>query len=151
MIINTKIRYGLRTLLEIAMNKSSRGLLQKEISEKQEIPIKYLDQIISGLKSAGLIMNFAGKKSGYILVKHPSKINIYDIYRAFEPELAIVPCLNGNESENCDRDELCAAHIYWEKLNIQIESSMLGQTLEHLVNDQIQLNQQKDKVLSFEI
>ena len=71
MKMNTKTRYGLRAMIEISKNDPSSGILQKEISEIQEIPLKYLDSIITGLRNAGLIVNFSVKRSGYILSKPP--------------------------------------------------------------------------------
>ena len=85
MKMNTKVRYGLRAMIEMNTNESSSGILQKDISEIQEIPLKYLDSIISGLKNAGLIVNYSGKSSGYVITKQPAEISVYDIYRAFEP------------------------------------------------------------------
>jgi len=80
MKINTKIRYGLRTMIEIALNENQSGVLQKDIAKNQQLSEKYLDQIIASLKVSGLIVNAGGKKSGYILNKPLSEIKIYDIY-----------------------------------------------------------------------
>ncbi|HRS19749.1 MAG TPA: Rrf2 family transcriptional regulator, partial [Bacteroidales bacterium] len=71
MKLNTKTRYGLRAIIEIAMNSSEHGVLQKDIAKTQNISNKYLDQIIAELKSADLIVNTGGKKSGYRLNGDP--------------------------------------------------------------------------------
>ena len=65
MKFNTRIRYGIRAILEIALEESENGVFQKDISERQKISNKYLDNIITALKTAGLIKNVKGKKSGY--------------------------------------------------------------------------------------
>ena len=131
MKMNTKVRYGLRAMIEISNNETSTGTLQKEISVAQEIPLKYLDVIIAGLRNAGLIVNFGGKRSGYILTRQPEKISVYDIYRAFEPELTLVNCTcPGNE---CSRIHICPAKDYWFELSNTIKNQMESTTLDQIV------------------
>ena len=131
MKITKKVRYGLRAMIEISLNKSTKGILQKEISENQEISLKFLDSIIAGLKSAGLIVNYSGKRSGYILTKPPSEISVYDIFRAFEPELTVVNCMcPGNI---CNRVSICPAKDYWSDLNTKIKTQMESSTLDQIV------------------
>jgi Rrf2 family protein len=131
MKITKKVRYGLRAMIEISLNKSTKGILQKEISENQEISLKFLDSIIAGLKSAGLIVNYSGKRSGYILTKPPSEISVYDIFRAFEPELTVVNCMcPGNI---CNRVSICPAKDYWSDLNTKIKTQMKSSTLDQIV------------------
>ncbi|MDD2277962.1 MAG: Rrf2 family transcriptional regulator [Bacteroidales bacterium] len=126
MKLNTKIRYGLRALIEIN-TEGDLGLLQKDIAERQKISIKYLDPIIAALKVKGLIRNVKGKKSGYILAKSADEISVYDVYCAFEPELAIVECLQ--EPNTCDLHGKCLVNGYWDELNRDIKNSMQQQKL----------------------
>lgn len=130
MKINTKVRYGLRAMIEISTNSFNVGMLQKEISENQNIPIKYLDTIISGLRNAGLIINHAGKSSGYILSKPSDQITIYDIYRAFEPELELVNCRCA--TNECKRLNICPTKDYWFELNYKIKQIMKSSTLDKI-------------------
>lgn len=132
MKLNMKVRYGLRTMIEISTHESSSGILQKEISASQEIPLKYLDSIISGLRNTGLIVNFSGKRSGYILTRHPSEITVYDIYRAFEPELTLVNCTT--QGVECNLLNSCFAKDFWCDLNTEIKHQMESSTLAQLVN-----------------
>jgi len=126
--MNTKVRYGLRAMIEINNNESSAGILQKEISAHQEIPLKYLDSIITGLRNAGLIVNYSGKRSGYVLSRSSDEISVYDIYRAFEPELFLVDCVN--PVIGCRRINICHAKDYWEDLSDQIKNQMKSSTLD---------------------
>ena len=149
MKLNTKVRYGLRTMIELAMNAGDSGVLQKDISERQAIPLKYLDKIISELKSAELIVNVSGKKSGYILTRTPEKITVYDIYRAFEGKLSIIQCVNENTS--CCRSEKCASQEFWDRLNTEIEASLISSTLEKLAKRQKELDVKQVEHLNFQI
>ena len=131
MKITKKVRYGLRAMIEINRNESSSGMLQKDIATNQEIPLNFLDSIITDLRNAGLIVNFAGKRSGYILSRPPDEISVYDIYRAFEPELTLVNCeCPGNV---CNRIDICPARDYWSDLNNEIKNQMKSSSLEQIV------------------
>ena len=141
MKFNTKTRYGLRTMMEIAMHGSEKGVYQKEISERQEISFKYLDQIISSLKASGLITNSEGRMSGYILSRDAEEINVYDIYKAFQHELMIIDCLSGEG--NCKRDQACATREFWSGLNDLIVNYMESTKLDDLARKQEALNEQK--------
>ena len=132
MKMTTKVRYGLRAMIEIGTKDPSSGVLQKDISKVQEIPLRYLDSIITGLRNAGLIVNFSGKRSGYILTRPPAEISVYDVYRAFEPELLLVNCsCPGNE---CKRIDICPAKDYWSELSNEIKNQMESSNLDQIVN-----------------
>ncbi len=139
MKFNTKTQYGLRTLIELAMQGNGKGVLQKEISERQEISFKYLDQIIASLKASGLIANAEGRMSGYTLTKDPAKISVYDIYMAFEHELIIIDCLAGEGI--CRRDRLCAAREFWNDLNNLIVEYLKSKKLKELSQKQEKINE----------
>jgi Rrf2 family protein len=137
MKFNTKTRYGLRTMIELAMLKGNKGILQKDISRNQNISMKYLDHIVAHLKAAGLINNVAGKKSGYRLTRSADTISVYDIYRAFDHDLSIIDCLS--EAGLCRRDKICAARCFWDKLNDRIIKYMESVRLSDLSNMQLQM------------
>lgn len=143
MKLNTKTRYGIRSMIELAMNWGGKGIFQKDISERQQISYKYLDHIISALKTKGLITNVEGKKSGYKLARRPEEITIYDIYKAFEPALQIVDCIG--EDGECVKKEKCASRDLWCGLNKKIIEHLDAITLKELADKQIALNQLGEK------
>lgn len=118
-------------MLEIALDKTEKGVLQKDISERQRISVKYLDNIIASLKIAGLITTTRGKKSGYRITRSPDKIKIFDIYRAFEPEIAVVDCMSRDYV--CDFSDTCGARDFWHGLNDAIIEYFQSKTLEDLI------------------
>ncbi len=138
MKINTKIRYGLRTMVELALEKNRKGIFQKEISKNQDISIKYLDQIISALKASGLIQNAGGRKSGYLLTRKPEEISVYDIYKAFEPDLRVVNYPGSNSPGS--REYQCAAQEFWTGLNDHIINYLESETLGNLAAKQEKIN-----------
>lgn len=141
MKFNTKTRYGLRTMIELAMHGTDSGVYQKEISEWQEISFKYLDQIIASLKASGLIVNAEGRMSGYILSRNPEEINIYDVYKAFQHELMIIDCLKGDG--NCSREGKCATRDFWNGLNTLIVEYLESTNLKDLARQQEAINERE--------
>ena len=122
-------------MMELALHEDEdKGILQKDIAENQDVSIKYLDHIIADLKAAGLIVNSGGKKSGYRLNRPAVEISIFDVYRAFEDELAIIDCLR--KGGMCPRKKHCSLKDYWCKLNESIRADMESMNLKILIEDQ---------------
>jgi len=131
-------------MIEIASQSDNTGILQKDISKNQNISDKYLDHIISALKTNGLIVNVSGKKSGYILKKPQNKITIYDIYKSFEPELSIVHCINNPEL--CEKSDGCYVREFWDELNDLNLKFLKKHTLEGLVKKNKKTNPSLKKI-----
>lgn len=132
MIITTKPHYGIRALLEIAKG-GENGVLQKDIAINQELPNKYLDHIIRELKVAEIITNRGRKKSGYILSRPASEITVYSIFRAFEPELCLVACVDCNC--DCPRSKLqCPTQPLWQELNVRMIKFMELASLQDVID-----------------
>jgi len=135
--ITTKTRYGLRAMMEIARETSNNGIFQKDIATRQKISNKYLDQIILSLKSAGLISNVRGKKSGYVLSKPAQEITLLDIYKAFEPDIQVVDCIAPNYI--CEKEKYCSAKLFWVGLNNLVTDYFRSFTLTDILSQQIDL------------
>ncbi len=138
MKVNTLKRYGLRTMIEIALDEEQRGIFQKQISNRQKISLRYLDRIIGGLKTAGLIRNKAGRKSGYVLSKPASKITVLNIMNAFQADVLIVDCVDPDIE--CELKTGCITNRFWQGLNNLIKDYFQETTLQALVNQQKDLN-----------
>lgn len=121
-------------MLEIALDETQKGVLQKDIAVNQEISIKYLDYIIHALKVSGMIANAKGKKSGYVLTRNPSEITMFDIHNAFEPGICIVDCLS--KDMNCLRGRKCAVRFFWNELNSIIIDYLKKTTLSDLIAEE---------------
>jgi len=137
MKINTKTRYGIRTMLEISLEKGNEGVFQKDIALKQGISAKYLDQIISALKISGLIKNSKGKKSGYILTRPAREISMLHIVAAFTPGELIIECASGDGG--CPVIGKCAAQNMWAGLDSSIKEYLGSWSLEKLREDQLKI------------
>jgi Rrf2 family protein len=124
-------------MLEIARAKEPVGVFQKDIALNQNLSLKYLDHIIHALKTARLIANARGRKSGYVLTRSPGEITIYDIHRAFEPGICVVDCIG--KDFKCDYSEQCLTQGFWRNLNNLILTYFRSVTLQDLLDGKTDL------------
>lgn len=132
MKISTKGRYALRFMIDLAQNGKDRYLSLKDISIRQDVSLKYLEQIVSALGKAGLIQSVRGSRGGYRLAKEPHAYTVGDILLPIEGNFACVSCLE-NTPNQCNRYESCATVHFWEGLSRTIMDYLDSVTLEDLV------------------
>ena len=131
MKISTRGRYALRFMIDLAQHSSSEFIPLRDISERQNISIKYLEQIISLLSKFGLLSSIRGPQGGYKLTKPASEYTIGSILRITEGNLAPVACLETPEN-NCQRASSCPTLKLWKGLNQIVNNYLDGITLESL-------------------
>ena len=112
--ISTKGRYALRLMLDLALCEKGKYIALKDISQRQDISVKYLEQIISVLSRAGFVRSVRGSGGGYMLARDPEEYTVGMILRLTEGSLAPVACLE-YEPNDCPRAESCVTLGVWEK------------------------------------
>ncbi len=132
MKLSTRTRYGIRAILELAENHG-KGLLQlKIIAGHQDISVKYLEQLMAMLKSAGFVRSVRGSKGGYILAKLPNQIKLNDVFNCLEGPVTTVECV---ENENyCARSADCVARGLWAQVQQAITAVLQSVTLQDLLD-----------------
>ena len=115
MKISTKGRYALRILVDLAINSKDKFISIKEISERQNISIKYMETIVGMLNKGGFLQSLRGHSGGYKLSRPAENIVVGDVLRYIEGPLAPIPCLEG-EVVTCDRASSCQTLPFWEGL-----------------------------------
>ena len=100
MKFSTKSRYALRLMAELARYAPGTTVSLKEISERQNLSLKYLEQIVTPLARMGLVKSERGSQGGYRLTKTPADYTAGEILRAIEGSVAPIPCL-GSETNEC--------------------------------------------------
>lgn len=139
MRLSTKGQYGVRAMLDLALNYGSGPLALKDISEREEISEHYLEQLVAVLRKAGLVKSTRGAQGGYTLSTEPSKITVGDILRALEGPLAPVECvLEGGETE-CKRAGSCVSRLVWQKIRDSLNAVVDSITLQDMVDDYYKL------------
>jgi Rrf2 family protein len=132
MLISAKGRYALRCMLDISLNGSDENVKLKDIAERQDIPIKYLEQIVSALNKAGFVKGERGPNGGYRLSKPPENYTVGMIIKLIEGDTAPVSCLA--DENDCERSDKCVSMILWKKLNDAVNSVLDGTTLADMMD-----------------
>jgi len=132
--ISTKGRYALRMMIDIAENSAERERVSiRDISGRQGISVKYLEQIVTNLTRAGLLRSVRGSGGGYNLTKTPSQYTVGEILRAIEGKLAPVACLE-DDVNRCKRVEICSTVRFWEGLYRLIDDYVDSKTLQDFLS-----------------
>ena len=133
MKISTRGRYALRLLVDLAQHQHQGYVSLKEISDRQDISKKYLEQIVPMLTRSGLLHTNRGNRGGYMLAVPPEDCSVGAVLRATEGSLAPVSCLEF-ETNDCPRAGSCATLFIWEGLNRTVTAYLDGITLRDILN-----------------
>lgn len=120
MQISTKGRYALRLMLDLAVHNTGELVKIKDISARENISEKYLEQIISSLKKAGYVKSLRGAQGGYMLAREPETYTVGTILRLTEGSMKPVACLE-DEPNQCSRAGECVTLRLWKMLDEAIE------------------------------
>jgi Rrf2 family cysteine metabolism transcriptional repressor len=132
MKLSTRTRYGIRAIIELAQHKTEEPLQLKVIAQRQNISVKYLEQLITVLKSAGFVRSIRGSKGGYILAKAAEEIRLSDVFKCLEGSVTTAECV---EDENyCNKSADCVARDLWVQVERAIEDVLQSVTLQDLVD-----------------
>src|SRR4030066_2108445 len=132
MKISTKIRYGARAMLELASHYGVGPIELKEIAKKENISLKYLEQVINPLRAAGLVKSIRGSKGGYSLAKPPSDICLYDVVETLEGPLNLLECLR--DPKVCQKVPSCITRDIWQEVSEAIDGIFHSVSLEDMVH-----------------
>lgn len=133
MRLSTKSRYGLRALFDMAYHAGTLPAQIKDISRRQNISPRYLEQIFQDLKRGGLLKSRRGPQGGYFLARKPEEISVQDIISAAEGEMALVDCIKKNAcKKNCDFDNQCVTQQIWLEASQRLNDYLSSVTLKDL-------------------
>lgn len=130
MKLSTKARYGVRFLIDLAMNYESGLVTINQVSENENISIKYLEQIVAQLRHEGIVKSMRGAHGGYELAINPSEISLRRIVDCLDGKICVVDCIDDGF---CSRNKKCAAQDAWKILNDNIISTLESITLSNLI------------------
>lgn len=136
--LSTRGQYGVRAMFEITRGYPEQPVTIREIFERQNVSIPYLEQILNKLRKAGLIKSVKGPGGGYLLARKPEEISIASILNELEGPVAITSCLDPDEG--CSRIDGCVIHLLWKALGANIEAYLETITLEDLVRKEPMFN-----------
>ena len=145
MKISTRTRYGLRLLIYLAGRETDRLVQVKEIAKHENIPAKYLEQIIRPLKKAGMLKVVRGAKGGYFMERAPESISVKEVFDVLENSTHLIDCLK--DGNFCEGKESCSTFDFWDNFSKVINDYLEGVTLA----DILKMQREKCKKLMFYI
>lgn len=131
-MISTRGRYALRVMIDLAEHKHDGYIPMKEVAERQEISLKYLERIMPALSKNDLVQGVHGKGGGYRLSRLPEEYTVGEILRLTEGDLAPVACLECDAKE-CSRKAECKTLSMWTKYYDMTKEYFDGITLSELL------------------
>ena len=133
MKLSTKSRYGLRALFDIAYNSGNLPAQIQDISRRQEISPRYLEQIFQSLKKVGILKSKRGPQGGYCLSRSPEEISVRDVIMATEGDVALVDCVKGKRKKGeCAFNGCCVTQTVWEEASARLNDYFATLTLKTL-------------------
>jgi len=131
MKLSTRCRYGTRLMLDMAQHYNEGPIQLGDIAKRQDLSVKYLEQIIIPLKKAGYIDSVRGPKGGHVLAKSPEEINLGEIVALLEETTSLVACIE--EPEVCERADTCPTRLVWKEVSEAVFEKLKAVTLADLV------------------
>ncbi len=133
MKLSSRVRYGVRALVELASMESETPVLLETVASRQGISRKYLDAIFARLKAGGLLRSSRGVGGGFVLAKAADQVTLAEIYQALEGPIQLADCLSEHHGPGCGRTDLCPTIEVWSKLSGLMREYLESVTLAHLV------------------
>lgn len=134
MKISTRGKYATRALLDLALHHNEEPVLLKDIARRQQIPLSYLEHLITPLVAGGIVRSTRGAKGGISLAKSSEKIRLNEVIQLLEGSLDPSECVTNPEV--CSRSESCVARDVWSELREAINGVLGSITLQDLVERQ---------------
>lgn len=147
MKLSTRGRYGTRVLLDLALRDGNELVPLKDIAQRQQISLLYLEHIIAPLIATGMVRSTRGAHGGIQLARPPQDIKLSQVIGLLEGSIAPVDCIN--DPKVCERSEFCATRDVWIELKNAMEGVLESKTLLDLV--QMQKNKQAVDMAMYDI
>ena len=132
MKLSTRSRYGTRILVDLARHKDQGPVQIGEISERQDISVKYLEQLIRPLKQANLVTSVRGPKGGHLLAENPENISLGQVVRLFEGQTDLVECVSF--PDKCPMSDDCQVRLAWQDATEVLYEKLDATTISDLMN-----------------
>uniref|UniRef100_A0A7C2IDN1 Rrf2 family transcriptional regulator n=1 Tax=Ammonifex degensii TaxID=42838 RepID=A0A7C2IDN1_9THEO len=134
MKLSTKVRYGVRALMDIAEHSLAGPVSLKDVARRQGISEQYLEQLILPLKGAGVVRSVRGAHGGFVLSKRAADIRISEVVEILGGTIALIDCLYNQEV--CLRADCCGVRDLWQEANEAFKNVLASVTLADLLHRQ---------------
>lgn len=132
MPITSRSEYGMRAMILLAEQLGDELLSASELSRREHIPLKYLEQLLSELKKAGLVASQPGARGGYRLARSSRQITVGEVVRALDGPFAPMSCVEEGERTPCAFEVGCKLRPLWSKLHLAVQDVLERTSLDQL-------------------
>lgn len=132
MELNTKARYAVMAMADIAKYGTPSAVPLSAVAERQGLSLAYLEQIFLRLRRSGLVASARGRSGGYVLARPASDIHIDEIMKAMEEETRLTRCLDAEQG--CVGDRRCLTHGLWHALGAHITTFLSKVSLQEVID-----------------
>ncbi|MEN3186057.1 MAG: Rrf2 family transcriptional regulator [Atribacterota bacterium] len=133
MKVSTRLRYGLRLLLDLALHAENEPIPLKDVAERQQVSLHYLRQLTLPLEASGLIRSMRGNRGGYVLGRSPDKISLLEVAQVLEGPLYLTECVN--DASCCSQFPICRTRRVWVELSSAIKKILAQKSLQDLTEE----------------
>ena len=145
MKLNSKARYAVMALADLAKNNVKKPTSLTEISLRQGISIDYLEQLFLKLRKNDLVQSVRGPSGGYVLRKSPGEIKLLSIIRAVDEKIKTVKCRKESKKGCNGKSIKCITHNLWEDLESHINKFFEDNTLNDILFKETRNNSERPK------
>ena len=131
MKLSTRGRYGTRALLDLTLHRGEEPVPLKDIAQRQDIPLQYLEHLITPLIAAGIVRSTRGARGGVSLVTPPQEIRLSEVIQILEGSTAPVECVDNPKA--CPRSKFCVTRDIWSEMKKAMNGVLEATTLQDLV------------------
>ena len=135
MRLNTKSRYAVMALADMASFRANDPIGLRDISLRQSISLQYLEQIFLKLKKHNIVKSIRGSNGGYILSKNPNNLKLSEIFLALDQNIKTVGCDKESKRGCNGRSTKCITHNLWDELDLHINAFFENKKLEDLIKN----------------
>ena len=132
MPITSRSEYGMRAMILLAEQQGEDLISASELSRREHIPLKYLEQLLSELKKGGLVVSHPGARGGYRLARNAQKITVGEVVRSLDGPFAPMSCVQEGDRPACAFEVGCKLRPLWSKLHAAVQEVLDNTTLDGL-------------------
>lgn len=137
-MMSKKCKYAIKALIQLGKHYNEGYLFTADIAKAENLPKKFLEQILLELKHAGYVNSKQGFGGGYYLKMHPKEVTVADIYRLFDGAIALVPCVAVQyyeKCEDCKDEKTCTLKREFSKIKEQAREIMNQTTIQSFLEE----------------
>ncbi len=133
MMISTRSRYALRALIDLVKHYNGTPVLLKDIAGREGISQRYLENIFTRLRTAGILKSSKGRNGGFYPARTPERICLLDIVESLETDTSVCSCID--EPDGCGKSDSCASRDAWAEVSRSFRRSLASVCLSDLLRE----------------